>query len=115
MEIRKYFILKIVFVDFDFYFNFIIKLTSAIDHLLELIRKHAISSECLTMADTNLKVLICKIRVTKSYMLISSAVTAKLICGFLAHLSRRLTGELIVYPCSGVWRPSVHNFKDLLL
>ena len=36
---------------------------------------------------------------------------------FLAHLSRRLTGELIVYPCSGV-RPSssvVHNFKDLLL
>ena len=25
---------------------------------------------------------------------------------FLAHLSRRLTGELIVYPCSGV-RPSV--------
>ena len=22
--------------------------------------------------------------------------------GFLAHLSRRLTGELIVYPCSGV-------------
>ena len=46
---------------------------------------------------------------------------------FLAHLSRRLTGELIVYPCSGVRRPSsvvvrrrpsssvVHNFKDLLL
>ena len=38
----------------------------------------------------------------------------------LAHLSRRLTGEFIVYPCSGV-RPSVrrpslvHNFKDLLL
>ena len=41
----------------------------------------------------------------------------------LAHLSRRLTGELIVYPCAGV-RPSsvvvrpssvVHNFKDLLL
>ena len=31
---------------------------------------------------------------------------------FLAHLSRRLTGELIVYPCSGVRpssvRPSVH-------
>ena len=25
---------------------------------------------------------------------------------FLAHLSRRLTGELIVYPCSGVRRPS---------
>ena len=25
---------------------------------------------------------------------------------FLAHLSRRLTGELIVYPCSGV-RPSL--------
>ena len=40
---------------------------------------------------------------------------------FLAHLSRRLTGELIVYPCSivrpSVVRPSsvVHNFKDLLL
>ena len=43
---------------------------------------------------------------------------------FLAHLSRRLTGELIVYPCSAVRpfvRPSVrcpsivHNFKDLLL
>ena len=39
---------------------------------------------------------------------------------FLAHLSRRLISELIVYPCSGV-RPSsvrpsvVHNFKDLLL
>ena len=26
---------------------------------------------------------------------------------FLAHLSRRLTGELIVYPCSVVRRPSV--------
>ena len=26
---------------------------------------------------------------------------------FLAHLSRRLTGELIVYPWSGVRRPSV--------
>ena len=26
--------------------------------------------------------------------------------GFLAHLSRRLTGELIVCPCSGVRRPS---------
>ena len=24
--------------------------------------------------------------------------------GFLAHLSRRLIGELIVYPCSGVHR-----------
>ena len=39
---------------------------------------------------------------------------------FLAHLSRRLIGELIVYLCSVV-RPSsvrpsvVHNFKDLLL
>ena len=28
------------------------------------------------------------------------------VCLFLAHLSRRLIGELIVYPCSGV-RPSV--------
>ena len=26
---------------------------------------------------------------------------------FLAHLSRRLTGELIVYPCSGVRASSV--------
>ena len=33
---------------------------------------------------------------------------------FLAHLSRRLIGELIVYPWPGV-RPSVHIFKDLLL
>ena len=46
-----------------------------------------------------------------------------IIIPFLAHLSRRLTGELIVYPCSvvrpssSVRRPSsvVHNFKDLLL
>ena len=29
-----------------------------------------------------------------------------LLLGFLAHLSRRLTGELIVCPCSGVRRPS---------
>ena len=28
---------------------------------------------------------------------------------FLAHLSRRLMGELIVY--QSLWRPSVHNFK----
>ena len=28
----------------------------------------------------------------------------------LAHLSRRLTGELIVYPCSGVRRPSSSSF-----
>ena len=34
------------------------------------------------------------------------AVQAQEQFGFLAHLSRRLTGELIVYPCSGV-RPSV--------
>ena len=41
---------------------------------------------------------------------------------FLAHLSRRLLGELIVYPWSGVRRPSVrrpsasvHKLKDLLL
>ena len=35
---------------------------------------------------------------------------------FLAHLSQRLMGELIVYTCSGV-RPYVvvHNFKHLLL
>ena len=44
--------------------------------------------------------------------------------GFLAHLSRRLIGELIVYPWSGVRRPSVcpsvvvrqfTMLKDLLL
>ena len=36
---------------------------------------------------------------------------------FLAHLSRRLIGELIVYPCSGVLhRPSVvHNVQTFLL
>ena len=37
----------------------------------------------------------------------------------LADLSRRLIGELIVYPCSGVCRTSssvgVHNFKRLLV
>ena len=32
-------------------------------------------------------------------------LSCKNFVGFLAHLSRRLTGELIVYPCSGV-RPS---------
>ena len=37
-------------------------------------------------------------------------------CGFLAHLSRRLVGELIVYPWSGVRpaassSPVVHNFQ----
>ena len=30
---------------------------------------------------------------------------------FLAHLSRRLIGELIVYPCSGV-RPSVRRLSS---
>ena len=40
---------------------------------------------------------------------------------FSSPVSRRLTGELIIYPCSVVChRPSsssvvVHNFKDLLL
>ena len=44
----------------------------------------------------------------------------KIVC-FLAHLSRRLTGELIGYPwirhpsSSSVRRPSVHIFKRLLL
>ena len=46
------------------------------------------------------------------------SVVATVVVSFLAHLSRRLTGELVVYPCSVV-RPSVvrrfHNFKDLLL
>ena len=33
---------------------------------------------------------------------------------FLAHLSRRLTGELIVYPCSGVRRcPSASVVRQL--
>ena len=36
---------------------------------------------------------------------ISCAVTAQLMSAFLAHLSRRLEGELIVYPWSGI-RPS---------
>ena len=35
--------------------------------------------------------------------------------GCLAHMSRRLIGELIGYPCSGVRPSSVHNFKHLLL
>ena len=35
----------------------------------------------------------------------SNKFTQSLISQFLAHLSQRLTGELIVYPCSGV-RPS---------
>ena len=30
---------------------------------------------------------------------------------FLAQLSLRLTGELIVYPCSGIRRPSFTNAK----
>ena len=29
---------------------------------------------------------------------------------FLAHLSRRLTGELIVYPCSGIRRRRPSSF-----
>ena len=38
-------------------------------------------------------------------------------CLSLVHLSQRLIGELIVYPCSGARRPSVgvHNVKQLLL
>ena len=34
---------------------------------------------------------------------------------FLAHLSRRLIGELIVYPWSGIRRPSSTMLKHLLL
>ena len=34
--------------------------------------------------------------------------------GFLAHLSRRLIGELIVYPWSGVRRPSVRRLFTML-
>ena len=37
---------------------------------------------------------------------ISHSILIKMKISFLAHLSRRLIGELIVYPCSGV-RPSV--------
>ena len=34
----------------------------------------------------------------------------------LTHLSRRLTGDFLVYPCSGVRHPSsIHIFKQLLL
>ena len=32
-------------------------------------------------------------------------------CRFLAHLSRRLIGELIVYPCSGVRRRCCRRFR----
>ena len=35
---------------------------------------------------------------------IETNYTLQLILSFLAHLSRRLIGELIVYPCSGVRR-----------
>ena len=55
------------------------------------------------------------IRVDISFNVPNSVKSAKLIVvsvvlfawkniAFLAHLSRRLTGELIVYPCSGVRR-----------
>ena len=33
-----------------------------------------------------------------------STLAPSFLIGFLAHLSRRLKGELIVYPCSGVRR-----------
>ena len=39
------------------------------------------------------------------YYRFHAIITDLLASGFLAHLSRRLTGELIVYPYSGV-RPS---------
>ena len=50
------------------------------------------------------------------YLILPSHSQATLSCdsSYLAHLSRRLIGELIGYPCSGV-RPSVHNFNNLLL
>ena len=35
-----------------------------------------------------------------------------MLIAFLAHLNRRLIGELIVYPCSGVRQ--LNNFKHLL-
>ena len=55
------------------------------------------------------------------YFNIAFPININLMKSILAHLSQRLIGELIVYPCSGV-RPSsvrpssvvVHNFKDLL-
>ena len=53
----------------------------------------------------------CAIYVAKARMLISCMINVHLICTFLvlAHLSRRLIGELIVYPWFSVrrHRPSV--------
>ena len=50
----------------------------------------------------------------------SSHADSRFFFAFLAHLSQRLIGELIVYSWSGVRRMSsssyvVHNFKHLLL
>ena len=67
---------------------------------------------CLQMFGCHLLLLFKKHQLLSTHCY-HNENTPKLI--FLAHLSRRLTGELIVYPCSVV-RPSVvHNFKDLLL
>ena len=46
------------------------------------------------------------VRLNRLIMCLSIEMYLKLT--FLAHLSRRLTGELIVYPCSVV-RPSVRS------
>ena len=72
-----------------------------------------------------LEFILIKSKQTKSLHLTQKNHIFRRMILFLAHLSRRLTGELIVYPCSGV-RPSVVRrlsvvhpsstiFKDLLL
>ena len=55
-------------------------------------------------AEKNLSILHGQVFVMITACLISKIKLMRHI--FLAHLSRRLTGELIVYPCSGVRRPS---------
>ena len=52
------------------------------------------------------------------WRLLKTSKYLKVLFILLAHLSQRLIGELIVYPCSGVRTASyfvIHNFKHLLL
>ena len=49
-----------------------------------------------------------------SFVEIGLPVPEKIFKGFLAHLSRRLIGELIVYPWSGVRRPSVRPSSSVV-
>ena len=60
--------------------------------------------------------------VVKTKALISYTVTAQVICAFiipyaktnfLTHLSRRLVGELIVYPWSGVCPSSLSTISNV--